>query len=74
MYKDMFKNNENIMGMARANSYEDFIKTFEKVHFTRGIVSSKNRNDRLVKEILTNPNLKNFMVNYIAEHIYGEAN
>lgn len=72
-YKDIFKNNKAVVDIARANNYEDFIKTFEKTYFTRGIVGTQKRNERLIKEILTNANLKNFMVNYIGEHIYSEV-
>ena len=50
------------------------VKTFAKSHFKRGIVKTKNRNDKLVREILTNNNLQNFMIHYLAEKIYDEAN
>lgn len=73
-YEEMFKQDKNIMDIAKANSYEDLVNTFGKTYFKRGIVKSKNRNDRLVKEILTNGNLQNFMVHYLAEKIYDEAN
>ncbi|MBU3135581.1 DEAD/DEAH box helicase family protein [Clostridium gasigenes] len=73
-YEEMFKNNPEIMEIAKANSYEDLVKTFAKTHFKRGIVKTKNRNDKLVKEILTNSNFRNFMVNYLAEKIYEQAN
>lgn len=73
-YEEMFKNDKNIMDIARANSYEDLVSTFGKSYFKRGIVKTKNRNDRLVKEILTNNNLQNYMVHYLAEKIYTEAN
>lgn len=73
-YEEMFKNDKNIMDIAKANSYEDLVNTFAKSYFKRGIVKSKNRNDRLVKEILTNGNLQNFMIHYLAEKIYQEAN
>ena len=70
----MFKNDKNIMDIARANSYEDLVNTFGKSYFKRGIVKTKNRNDRLVREILTNNNLQNYMINYLAQKIYAEAN
>lgn len=73
-YEEMFKNNPEIMDIAKANSYEDLVKTFAKSHFKRGIVKTKNRNDKLVKEILTNSNFQNFMVNYLAGKIYEQAN
>lgn len=73
-YEEMFKHNHEIMEIAKANSYEDLVKTFVKTYFKRGIVKTKNRNDKLVKEILTNSNFQNFMVNYLAEKIYIEAN
>ncbi|MEG1255531.1 type I restriction endonuclease [Clostridium sp.] len=73
-YEEMFKNNQQIMDIAKANSYEDLVKTFAKSYFKRGIVKTKNRNDRLVKEILTNGNLQNFMIHYLSEKIYSEAN
>lgn len=73
-YEEMFKQDKNIMDIAKANSYEDLVNTFAKSYFKRGIVKTKNRNDRLLKEILTNGNLQNFMVNYLAEKIYKEAN
>ena len=73
-YEEMFKNDKNIMDIARANSYEDLVNTFGKSYFKRGIVKTKNRNDRLVKEILTNNNLQNYMIHYLAEKIYAEAN
>lgn len=53
----MFKQDKNIMDIAKANSYEDLVITFAKSYFKRGIVKLKNRNDRLVKEILTNNHL-----------------
>jgi len=62
------------MDIAKANSYEDLVKTFAKSYFKRGIVKTKNRNDRLVKEILTNGNLQNFMIHYLSKRIYNEAN
>ena len=62
------------MDIAKVNSYEDLVKTSAKSHFKRGIVKTKNRNDKLVKEILTNNNLQNFMIHYLAEKIYDEAN
>ena len=31
-------------------------------------------NDRLVREILTNSNLQNYMIHYLAEKIFEEAN
>ena len=73
-YEEMFKNNKEIMDIAKVNSYEDLVKTFAKSHFKRGIVKTKNRNDKLVREILTNNNLQNFMIHYLAEKIYDEAN
>ncbi|MFD3156748.1 type I restriction endonuclease subunit R [Haloimpatiens sp. FM7330] len=73
-YEEMFKQDKAIMDIARANSYEDLVNTFGKTYFKRGIVKTKNRNDRLLKEILTNSNLQNFMVHYLAEKIYDEAN
>lgn len=72
-YEEMFKADKNIMDIARANSYEDLVTTFGKSYFKRGIVKAKNRNERLMKEILTNANLQNFMIHYIAEKIYDEA-
>ena len=68
-YEEMFKADQNIMDIAKANSYEDLVSTFGN-----GIVRAKNRNDRLMKEILTNNNLQNFMIHYLAEKIYSEAN
>ena len=73
-YEEMFKADQNIMDIAKANSYEDLVSTFGKTYFKRGIVRAKNRNDRLMKEILTNNNLQNFMIHYLAEKIYSEAN
>ncbi|GKZ02149.1 type I restriction endonuclease subunit R [Paraclostridium bifermentans] len=73
-YEEMFKNDKSIMDIAKANSYEDLVNTFGKSYFKRGIVKTKNRNDRLVKEILTNTNLQNYMIHYLAEKIYEEAN
>ena len=73
-YEEMFKNDKNIMDIAKANSYEDLVSTFGKSYFKRGIVKTKNMNDRLVKEILTNSNLQNYMIHYLAEKIYEEAN
>ena len=73
-YEEMFKADQNIMDIAKANSYEDLVSTFRKTYFKRGIVRAKNRNDRLMKEILTNNNLQNFMIHYLAEKIYAEAN
>lgn len=73
-YEEMFKSDKNIMDIAKANSYEDLVSTFAKNHFKRGIVKTKNRNDRLVKEILTNNNFQNYMIHYLAEKIYAEAN
>lgn len=70
----MFKSDKNIMDIAKANSYEDLVSTFAKNHFKRCIVKTKNRNDRLVKEILTNNNFQNYMIHYLAEKIYAEAN
>ena len=62
------------MDIAKANSYEDLVSTFAKNHFKRGIVKNKNRNDRLINEILTNNNFPNYMIHYLAEKIYAEAN
>ena len=62
------------MDIAKANSYDDLVTTFGKNYFKRGIVKTKNRNDRLVREILTNNNLQNYMINYLAQKIYAEAN
>ncbi|NEH60949.1 hypothetical protein GR198_35200, partial [Rhizobium leguminosarum] len=73
-YEEMFKNDTQVMDIAKANSYEALVKTFAKSHIERGIIKSKNRNDRLVKEILTNGNLQNYMIHYLAEKIYDEAN
>ena len=73
-YEEMFKADQSIMDIAKANSYEDLVSTFAKTYFKRGIVKAKNRNDRLMKEILTNNNLQNFMIHYLAEKIYAEAN
>ena len=73
-YEEMFKADQNIMDIAKANSYEDLVSTFGKTYFKRGIVRAKNRNDRLMKEILTNNNLQNFMIHYLAEKIYAQAN
>ena len=73
-YEEMFKQDKNIMDIAKANSYDDLVSTFGKTYFKRGIVKAKNKNERLAKEILTNANLQNFMVHYIAEKIYAEAN
>ncbi|MCI9917713.1 type I restriction endonuclease subunit R [Clostridioides difficile] len=73
-YEEMFKNDKSIMDIAKANSYEDLVSTFGKSYFKRGIVKTKNMNDRLVKEILTNNNLQNYMIHYLAEKIYAEAN
>ena len=46
-YEEMFKADQNIMDIAKANSYEDLVSTFGKNYFKRGIVRAKNRNDRL---------------------------
>ena len=73
-YEEMFKRDKNIMDIAKANSYEDLVSAFAKNHFKRGIVKTKNRNDRLVKELLTNNNFQNYMIHYLAEKIYAEAN
>lgn len=73
-HEEMFKSDKNIMDIAKANSYEDFVNTFAKSHFKRGIVKTKNKNDRLVKEILTNNNFQNYIIHYLAEKIYSEAN
>ncbi|MDU2121560.1 MAG: DEAD/DEAH box helicase family protein [Clostridium celatum] len=73
-YEEMFKKDSNIMDIARANSYEDLVSTFAKSYFKRGIVKTKKMNERLAMEILSNSNLQNFMVHYIAEKIYNEAN
>ena len=73
-YEEMFKKDKNIMDIAKANSYDDLVTTFGKNYFKRGIVKTKNRNDRLVREILTNNNLQNYMINYLAQKIYAEAN
>lgn len=73
-YEEMFKQDKNIMDIAKANSYEDLVNTFGKTYFKRGIVKAKNRNDRLLREILTNNNLQNFMIHYLAEKIYDKAN
>ncbi|MCR1822071.1 type I restriction endonuclease subunit R [Terrisporobacter muris] len=73
-YEEIFKSDKNIMDIAKANSYEDLVNTFGKSYFKRGIVKTKNRNDRLVREILTNNNLQNYMIHYLAEKIYAEAN
>ncbi|WP_287892364.1 MULTISPECIES: hypothetical protein [Romboutsia] len=73
-YEEMFKSDKNIMDIAKANSYEDLVSAFAKNHFKRGIVKTKNRNDRLVKELLTNNNFQNYMIHYLAEKIYAEAN
>ncbi|MDU1453391.1 MAG: DEAD/DEAH box helicase family protein [Paeniclostridium sordellii] len=73
-YEEMFKNDKKLMDIAKSNSREDLTNTFAKNHFKRGIVKTKNRNDRLVKEILTNNNLQNYMIHYLAEKIYEEAN
>ena len=70
----MFKSNKEILDIAKANSYEDFVSTFGKSYFKRGIVKTKKMNDRLSKEILTNNNLQNYMIHYLAEKIYAEAN
>ena len=61
------------MDIAKANSYEDLVSTFAKIYFKRGIVKAKNRNDRIMKEILTNANLQNFMIHYLAEKIYDHV-
>lgn len=58
------------MDIEKSNGYEDLVNTFAKSYFNRGIVKSKNRNDRLIKKILTNGNLQNFMIHYLAEKIY----
>lgn len=73
-YEEMFKSDKDILDIAKANSYDDLVTTFGKSYFNRGIVRTKNRNERLVKEILTNSNLRNYMINYLAGKIYIEAN
>ena len=40
------------MDIAKVNSYEDLVKIVAKSHFKRGIVKAKNRNGKLVREIL----------------------
>lgn len=61
------------MEVAKNNSYEDLVDVFTRMYFKRGIVKAKSGNDRLVKEIFTNNNLENFMINYFAEKLYNEA-
>lgn len=73
-YEEMFKSDKDIINIAKANSYEDMVNIFAKNYFKRGIVKTKNRNDRLVKEILTNNNLQNYMIHYLAEKIYSQVN
>lgn len=73
-YADMFKNDSTILDIARANTEEDFKKTFARSYFTRGIVKAQKKNERIVKEIFSNPNFKNFMIHYITDHIYNEVN
>lgn len=62
----MFKADQNIMDIDITNSHEDLVTTFSKSYFKRGIVKIKNRNDRLVREILTKGNSQNFMIHYLA--------
>lgn len=73
-YEEMFKSDKDIINIAKANSYEDMVNIFAKNYSKRGIVKTKNRNDRLVKEILTNNNLQNYMIHYLAEKIYSQVN
>lgn len=70
----MFKSNKEILDIAKANSYEDFVSTFDKSYFKRGIVKTNKMNDRLPKEILTNNNLQNYIIHYLTEKIYTEVN
>lgn len=72
-FEKIFKQNDKLMEVAKNNSYEDLVDVFARMYFKRGIVKAKNRNDRLVREIFTNNNLENFMINYFAEKLYDEA-
>ena len=72
-FEQIFKQNDKLMEVAKNNSYEDLLDVFARMYFKRGIVKAKSGNDRLVREILTNNNLENFMINYFAEKLYNEA-
>ena len=72
-FEQIFKQNDKLMEVAKNNSYEDLVDVFTRMYFKRGIVKAKRGNDRLVKEIFTNNNLENFMINYFAKKIYDEA-
>ena len=73
-YEEMFKSNQDILNIAKVNSFDDLVSIFAKNYFKRGIVKAKKNNDRLVKEILTNNNFRNYMINYLAGKIHLEAN
>lgn len=73
-YVELFTQDKDIIEIAKVNDYQDLVKIFSERYFKRGIIKNKNRNDRLVKEILTNNNFQNFMINYLAEKIYHTAN
>lgn len=60
-YEEMFKADQNIMDIAKANSYEDLVNTFGKSYFKRGIVKAKNRNE-LLTHVTTWMNLENTML------------
>ncbi|MBI6062018.1 type I restriction endonuclease subunit R [Clostridium perfringens] len=73
-YEEMFKQDKALMDIAKANSYDDLVNTFAKSYFKRGLIKTKKKNDKLVKEIFGNHNLQNFMINYLAKKIYDEVN
>lgn len=73
-YEEMFKQDKTLMDIAKANSYDDLVNTFAKSYFKRGLIKTKKKNDKLVKEIFGNHNLQNFMINYLAKKIYDEVN
>ena len=72
--EEMFKQDEKVINTAQNNTLEDFIEIFKKSYFKRGIVKTKKINDRFAKEVLTNENLQNYMIHYLAQKIYSEVN
>jgi len=70
--KQIFISDTKLQQIAKVNSQEDFTKMFKNSYFKRGLIRQKKDFSEIIKSILSNKGLSNYLMNIIAEKVYEE--
>ena len=70
--KQIFISDTKLQQIAKVNSQEDFTKMFKNSYFKRGLIRQKKDFSEIIKSMLSNKGLSNYLMNIIAEKVYEE--